>query len=131
MFQLRHYAAGAALAIATLVTGCANRPMEVPSSAQLMTEGNGDRLTFRAAEAGRVYVSNESDGKILYQGEVRRGDAVEVTPKDDRIQIDGRTVTETSMGDGEQYKIYFEPMERGRTARYRVVEERVRTERVR
>jgi hypothetical protein len=128
MLQLRQYAAGAALAIATLVSGCGNKPMAVPSSAQMMTEGNGDRITFRAAEFGRVYVSNDSTGKILYQGDVRKGDAVEVNPKDDRIQIDGRTVTETSLRDGDQYKIYFEPMDRGRVARYRVVE---REERVR
>ena len=119
MLQLRHYAAGAALAIATMVTGCASRSMEVPSSAQLMTQGSGDQIMFRATQPGRVYVSNESDGKILYQGDVRRGDAVEVDPKKDRIQIDGRTVTETSMGDGEKYRIFFEAMDRGRAARYR------------
>ncbi len=112
MLQLRHYAAGAALAIATMVSGCASRSMEVPASAQLMTQGSGDQVMFRATQPGRVYVSNESDGKILYQGEVRRGDAVEVDPKDDEIQIGGRTVTQTSMGDGDQYKIFFEPMDR-------------------
>lgn len=125
MLQLRQYAAGLTLGTAILLTsGCASRPMSVPSSAQMMTEGNGDRVSFRAAEFGRVYVTNDSTGKILYQGDVRTGDTVEVTPRDNRITIGGRTVSESSMRDGDRYKIYFEPMDHARVTKYRV-EERV------
>jgi hypothetical protein len=123
MLQLRHYAAGMTLAAATVLGGCSTRPMAVPSSAQSMAEGNGERLAFRAAEPGRVYVSNESNHKIYYQGDVRRDDNVEVTPGDNRITIGGRTVSEASLPDGDRYRIYFEPMDHSRVVKYRVVEE--------
>jgi hypothetical protein len=123
MLQLRQYAAGLALAAATVLGGCASRPMAVPSTAQSMAEGNGERLAFRAAQPGRVYVSNESNHKIYYQGDVRRDDNVEVTPGDNRITIGGRTVSEASLPDGDRYRIYFEPLDHGRVVKYRVVEE--------
>jgi hypothetical protein len=123
MFQLRHFAAGVTLAVATVLTGCSNRPMAVPSSAQGMTEGNGDRISYRASQFGRVYVSDESTKKILYQGDIHRDETIEVLPRDNRITLGGRPVSESSLRDGDTYKIYFEPMDRGRVARYRVVEE--------
>lgn len=119
MVELRHYAAGVTLAVATVLGGCANRPMAVPSSAQSMTEGNGDRISYRASQFGRVYVSDESSKKILYQGDIHRDETVEVAPRDNRITLGGRTVSESSLRDGDTYKIYFEPMDRGRVARYR------------
>ena len=123
MLQLRHYAAGMTLAVAAALGGCSSRPMAVPSSAQSMAEGNGERLAFRAAEPGRVYVSDESNHKIYYQGDVIRNDNVEVLPADNRITVGGRTVSEASLPDGDRYKIYFEPMDHARVVKYRVVEE--------
>jgi hypothetical protein len=124
MLQLRQYALGAALAVAALLnTGCTSRPMSVPSSAQAMTEGNGDKISYRAGEFGRVYVADDSTKKILYQGDVRRDETVEVLPRDNRIMVGGRVVNEASMRDGDTYKIYFEPMDRARVVKHRVVEE--------
>ena len=123
MLQLRHYAAGMTLAVATVLGGCSSRPMAVPSSARSMAEGNGDRVAFRAAEPGRVYVSDESNHKIYYQGDVLRDDNVEVVPRDNRITVGGRPVSEASLPDGDRYKIYFEPMDHARVVKYRVVEE--------
>jgi hypothetical protein len=128
MIQLRHYAAGVTLAVATVLTGCSSRPMAVPSSAQSMTEGNGDRISFRAAEPGRVYVSDESNHKIYYQGDVLRDDSVDVIPRDNRITISGRTVSEASLPDGDRYRIYFEPMNHARVVKYRVEEKVERTQ---
>jgi len=127
MLQLRQYAAGAALAVAVVMApGCAHRPMSVPSSAQMMTEGNGDKVSYRSGQFGRVYVTNDSTGKILYQGDVARDETVEVIPKDNRIMVGGRVASEASMRDGDRYKIYFEPMDHERVVKYRVVEEPVR-----
>jgi signal peptidase I len=126
MTRLRQYAAGAAIGFITLLSGCADRPMSVPSSAHLMTEGNGDRITFRPTEYGRVYVTDQTDAnRIIYQGEVDRGDTVELNSKDDRVMVAGRTVTERPMDSGHQYKIFFEPMTKERVVRYKetVVEE--------
>jgi len=126
MLQLRHYAAGFTLAVAAVLGGCSDRPMSVPSSAQSVTEGNGDRMSYRAGQFGRIYVSNESNHKILYQGDIRRDETIEVLPRDNRITVGGRTVSESSLPDGDRYKIYFEPMDHERVVKYRVVEEPVR-----
>jgi hypothetical protein len=123
MLQLRQYAAGAALAVAVVLTpGCAHRPMSVPSSAQMMTEGNGDKVAYRAGQFGRVYVTNDTTGKILYQGDVARDETVEVIPRDNRILVGGRVASEAPLADGDRYKIYFEPMDHSRTVKYRVEE---------
>ena len=124
MLQLRQYAAGAALAVAVMAApGCAHRPMSVPSSAQMMTEGNGDKISYRAGQFGRIYVTNDSTGKILYQGDVARDETVEVIPRDNRITVGGRVASEAPLADGDRYKIYFEPMDHARTVKYRVREE--------
>jgi hypothetical protein len=83
-------------------------------------------MSFRATEFGRVYVTDETDKKILYQGEVDKGEMVEVNAQDDRILLGGRTVTERAMDDNHQYRVFFEPLSHERTVRYKVVEEPAR-----
>jgi hypothetical protein len=89
----------------------------------MMTEGNGDKVSYRAGQFGRIYVTNDSTGKILYQGDVARDETVEVIPRDNRILVGGRVASEAAMRDGDRYKIYFEPMDHGRTVKYKVTEE--------
>ncbi|MDB5322394.1 MAG: hypothetical protein JWN40_4025 [Phycisphaerales bacterium] len=125
MCTFRQYAAGVAVGLMVFLSGCADRPMSVPASATLMTEGS-TRASFRATDHGRVYVTDETDKKIVYQGEVDKGEMVEVNAKDDRILIGGRTVTERALADGHQYRVFFEPLSGERTVRYRVVEEPAR-----
>ena len=124
--SLRHYAAGAAMGLMVMLSGCADRPNTVPASATLMTTGSNDRVSFRPTEYGRVYVTDDTDHKILYQAEVDRGEMVEVNPKDDKIVVDGRTVMDRPLEDTHNYRIYFQPVAHERVVRYRVTEEEVR-----
>jgi hypothetical protein len=126
MRNLRHYAAGAAIGLVAILSGCADRPPTVPSAATLMTEGNGERVAFRPTEYGRVYVTDDTDHRILYQGDVDTGQTVEVSPRNDRIVVDGRTVMDHPLEDNHQYRIFFEPLPTERVVRYKVVEEPVR-----
>src|SRR5256885_15591573 len=125
MNKLRQYAVVVTVGLMAIVSGCADRPTAVPASANLMTEGS-NRMSFRPTQFGRVYVTDETDKKILYQGEVDKGDMVEVNAQDDRILVGGRTVTEQPMVDSHQYRVFFEPMSHERTVRYKVVEEPAR-----
>ena len=125
MPNLRPFAAAFATALLVILSGCADRPMSVPSSATLMTEGS-NRASFRTQHFGRVYVTDETDKRILYQGDVDNGEMVEVNSVDDRIMVGGRTVSERAMDDNHQYRIFFEPLSRERTARYRVDDDTVR-----
>jgi len=122
MLSLRHYAAGMTIGLATLVTGCAEPAMPVPPSASLMMEGNGDRIMYRAPEYGRVYVMDPVDRKVVYSGDVQRGDAVEINAIDDRVQVAGRTVFDRPLQNGRNYQIYFEPLSEERVVRQRTVE---------
>jgi hypothetical protein len=125
MTRFRQFAAGATVGFAAILSGCADRTPAVPASANLMTEGS-NQISFRANEFGRVYISDETDHRILYQGDVDKGDMVELNAKDDRILVAGRTVSERPMEDTHDYKIFFEPTSKERTVRYRVVEEPAR-----
>ncbi len=114
MNKLRQYAAGVTVGLMAIMSGCAD-----------LTEGS-NRMSFRPTQFGRVYVTDETDKKILYQGEVEKGDMVEVNAQDDRILVGGRTVTEQPMVDSHQYRVFFEPMSHERTVRYKVVDEPAR-----
>jgi hypothetical protein len=122
---LRPIAAAFATALLAILSGCADRPMSVPTSATLMTEGS-NRASFRTQHFGRVYITDETDKRILYQGDVDNGEMVEVNAVDDRILVGGRTVSERTMDDNHQYRIFFEPLSRERTARYRVDDDDVK-----
>lgn len=121
MPHLRPFAAVLATSLLVILSGCAERPLSVPSSATLMSEGS-DKASFRTQHYGRVYVTDETDKRILYQGDVDSGQMVDVNAVDDRIQIGGRTVSDRVMDDNHQYKIFFEPLSQERTARYRDVD---------
>jgi len=120
MTLLRQTAAAITIGFLAMLSGCADRPMPIPSTATLMTEGNGDRIAFTPTSYGRVYVSDQSDDKILYQGEVQRGDMVEVRPREDHIMVGGRITSDRPLDDGHQYRIFFEPLSPERTAGYHI-----------
>jgi hypothetical protein len=127
MLKVRHYAAGIALGLMGLVSGCADRPMTVPATANIVSEGNGDRVSYRVNDYGRVYITDQADQRIIYSGEVRPGDPVEVNAREDRILVGGHTVFDKPLDDGHQFRIYFEPGPRTvteeRVVRYRTVDE--------
>ena len=97
------------LLIALVGAGCMNeRHPDIPMDATLMTEGQKD-LTFRATEPGTVYVYNRNDNKMVYSGELERGEALSVDPDKNRITINGRTVLEKGVDDNETLRVFFKP----------------------
>jgi len=120
MTKLRQYAAGVTIGFLAALSGCADRPIPVPSTATLMSEGNGERVAFMPTQYGRVYVSDQTDDKILYQGEVDRGDTIEVRPREDRIMVGGRITSDRPLDDGHRYRIFFEPLTVEHQAGYRI-----------
>ncbi|HEV8606004.1 MAG TPA: hypothetical protein VGQ99_11585 [Tepidisphaeraceae bacterium] len=100
-----------------VLAGCADHPSEVPADGVKVAEGNV-KLLYKAPEPGTIFVYESPDNKLIYRGAVKRGDTVELNTKDDRITINDKTVMEKGLGNGRDYKMFFDP--RGR----RVVEER-------
>ena len=104
---------GAALLVAAVVCGCASRGRQsIASGARMVKDGRGV-LTYRAPDAGDVYVYNQGTGKLVYMGAITKALAVEVDPAADQVKVGGNVVSSREMPDKDAYRIYY---------RYRVVE---------
>jgi hypothetical protein len=125
MFALRHFVTPmAGLALVIGVAGCAATNENVPPSAQMVSSGN-ETVAFTAPRHGMVYVVDKNTNKLLYSGNVDKGQSVTIDPTkhDHNIMLDNNTVTQESLNVGHTYQIYFNPDEK-------VVERHVTEERV-
>ncbi|HTL29236.1 MAG TPA: hypothetical protein VL282_08445 [Tepidisphaeraceae bacterium] len=123
MLRLRHFAGPAmGFALAIGVAGCAATNENIPSSANMVSSGN-ETVAFTAPRDGKVYVLDKNMNKLLYSGNIERGQAVTVDPtrKDRNIALDGNSVTQTSLNVGHTYEIFFQP--NNTTDRHVTVEE--------
>src|SRR5215204_4468832 len=98
-----------AFILLALLGGCMHdRHEAIPSDATLQTEGQKE-LAFRATEPGTVYVYNRNDNKMVYSGEMRRGETLSIDPNQDRVTLDGRTVLEKGLDNNETLRVFFKP----------------------
>ena len=110
MNSLRHIASASLLCAATTVfiSGCGGEhPSDIPSAATMATEGEG-KLTYAAPADGMVYVYDDTTDRLIYSGKVDRGQSVVVSPKDDRVTVDGRTAYEGRLPSGDSRRLYFD-----------------------
>lgn len=93
-----------------LLVGCAQeRHDDIPLTAEVKMESEGP-LTYEAPDDGMIYVSEVgSNNKMLYSGAVQEGQTVKANPEEDRIELDGKTVTEVEMKSTNRHRIFFEP----------------------
>ena len=93
-------------------------PATLPPEATLMTTGDAN-LRFKPTTDGRVFIYDREADKLLYQGQVSRGEVVEVDSRNNRILIGGNTASELNLRPGHDKEIYFktEPMVEQRTIR--------------
>ncbi len=116
-----------ATALGLVVVGCTvDRPDEVPADALMVTEGE-KTLAYRAPENGRVYVYDVDGQRIIYSGDIARGDTIRLDSDKDRISIDDRTVFEKGLKWNHRHRIFFDP--HGDVQRRVTVEERTVIER--
>ena len=95
--------------LALLGAGCQHdRHSQIPADATLMSEGDRS-LTFRATESGTVYVYNRNDDKMVYSGDIARGETLSVDADKNRITLDGRTVLEKGVDRNETLRVFFKP----------------------
>ena len=91
-----------------LAVGCAaERHTEIPASAIVVTEGN-KTLSYTAPSAGRAYVFDSQHDRMIYSGDLERGQSVTVDIEKDKVTVDGRTVFEKGLHKGESHKIFFD-----------------------
>jgi len=90
-----------------LAVGCASRNKAIPSSARVVAEDQGN-IDFVAPADGRVYVEDKTTKKLLYSGQIREGQHVNVEPVKDKIAIDGQTVRDQKIRDLDNLRVFFE-----------------------
>jgi hypothetical protein len=103
--------AGFALAIG--LAGCASTNDSIPTNAQMVSSGN-EQVAFTAPRHGTVYVLDKNMNKMIYSGNIDKGQSVSVDPTrhDRNITLDGNSVTQESLNVGHTYQIYFHPDEK-------------------
>ena len=82
-------------------------PSALPSDATLMTTGDAN-LRFKPTTDGRVFIYDRETDKLLYQGQVSRGEVVEVDSRSNRILVGGNTASELNLRPGHDKEIYFQ-----------------------
>jgi hypothetical protein len=125
MLSLRHFVTAlAGLTLIIGVVGCATSNQNIPANAQMVSAGN-ETIAFTAPRRGMVYVLDKNTNKLLYSGNVDKGQTVSIDPtrRDRNITLDGNAVTQASLNVGHTYQIFFRPDEN-------VVERHVTEERV-
>ena len=92
-----------------LAVGCASRHQAIPSSARMVAENEGrGRIDFIAPRDGQVFVEDRTAHKLLYSGQVREGQHVNVEPTKDRIAVDDQTVRDQKIRDLDNVRVFFE-----------------------
>ena len=97
---------GASLGIFTL-TGCSDRPPQVPTTAELRAQGR-DHLVFTADRDGTAWIADKDTHKIVYSTRVHPGDSLSIDAAHDQITLNGRVVMNTQIS-GAPHKIFFQP----------------------
>jgi hypothetical protein len=92
---------------AAALTGCASRGRQaIPSGADVVESGAGT-IDYEANRNGDVWILDADTGKLIYMGELRKGETVRVNSKSDQVTIGGKTVSERPISDEHKYQIYF------------------------
>lgn len=90
------------------VGGCTHeRHAEIPATAAEVSTGTM-AVSATATHAGDVYIYDASSDKMIYTGQVKAGQMVKVEAEQNRVTLDGRTLTERDLPNDHQYKIFFD-----------------------
>jgi hypothetical protein len=93
---------------ATLATsgGCSDKGrMAIPSDADQLASGRG-RVTATATRDGEAWILDRHDNRIVWSGDVRRDDRIEIDPGENRIRVAGETKSERALDRDHEYVIY-------------------------
>jgi hypothetical protein len=78
----------------------------IPRDARKVGEGAG-RLTYTARSAGRIYLWDLDDRTVIDNREIRRDQLYTVMPDQNRIEVDGRTVSKDDLKRRHNHRLYF------------------------
>ena len=108
-------------AIVLLAGGCATERTGIPADARLVAESN-ERLVYEVPRDGVIYIYDDNSNRLIYTGEVNRGQTLLLDAREDDIMIDQRRATEWDLDPDHNLQVYLEEQPRGE--RRVIVEER-------
>jgi hypothetical protein len=98
-----------ALLAFAIFSGCQeDRINNIPAGATLSASGNA-QLTYTAAADGTVWVYDVNNDRIDYSGALMANQSLAVNPDTREITLDGRVVSDKTMVQGAEHRIYFQP----------------------
>ncbi|WP_428939867.1 hypothetical protein [Fontivita pretiosa] len=80
----------------------------VPKSAELLREGSGE-LSARASSDGKAYLYDVNDGRVVWSGNVQRGELITIDPDNDRAAVEGKVVFDQNLERRHSHRIYLDP----------------------
>ena len=87
--------------------GCTDKGrMTIPSDADRLGSGRGE-VTATATRDGDVWILDENENRVIWSGDVRRDDRIEIDPAENRVRVGGRTVSERALDRDHEYIIYI------------------------
>jgi len=109
MLRLRQFAVPVVgLAMTVFAAGCGmTGRTAIPAGAQSVASGNRE-LMYTPDRRGTIYVYDTDHDKMVYSTPVQSGDRLQVNAADNRITLNGRTVSETKISDGTNLKVFFD-----------------------
>lgn len=83
------------------------RHWTLPDNLQPVAEGPA-KLDYKAAADGRIYVTDVEDNVVVARKHIRAGQVLDVSPEQNMITIDGRSVLNQDLNKSHSHRIYFE-----------------------
>jgi hypothetical protein len=82
-------------------------PRGLPRDVVKVDEGVGDPLRYEAERDGHVYVYDEDDDRIVYDGKLYRGEQFIVDPESDVLSAGGKRLDDVNLRAQHRYRLYF------------------------
>ena len=80
---------------------------QIPREAVKVEEGVGESLRYDADRDGRVYVYDEDDDRVVYSGNLYRGEEFVVDPDSDVLSAGGKRLGDVNLRAKHRYRLYF------------------------
>ncbi len=81
---------------------------ELPRTADRVKSSRGENMSYTADRDGRVYVYDRDKGSVVYSGSINRDERITVRPDRNRIDIEGKSVSDKDLTSDHEFEIYFD-----------------------
>jgi hypothetical protein len=80
---------------------------EIPRDAVRVEQGVGETLRYDADRDGRIYVYDQDDDRVVYQGKLYGGEDFVIDPDRDVLSVNGKRLDDINLRAKHRYRLYF------------------------